>query len=141
VNPVRARELAAALGQWADGAYSAYPESIPWAISKADQLVSELMRLERAVEARRIWNLPGHPFAYAGGRCLHVRDCLYVNQSAEMSHRPLTRDEAEAYLRGSHDHRRCVVCAPCIPEPPWVRVRSASGRVRWRLADDVELPP
>lgn len=139
---IRARELAAALGQWAASADAAEPEApaTDWAISTADELVSELMRLERAAEARRIWSLPGHPFAYAGGHCVHVRDCFYVSQSEAAGHRPLTRVEAEAYLRESHDHRRCTVCAPDIPDPPWVRVRSASGQVRWRLADDVELP-
>jgi hypothetical protein len=136
-----ARELAAALGQWAASEDAAEPEAPATrrAMDTADELVSELMRVERAVEARWLWNLPGHPFARTGGDCLHVRECFYVDQSAEAmfaaGHQPLSRREAEAYLRESHDHYRCTVCAPGISEPPWVRVQTAGGRVRWRLAD------
>ena len=138
----RARELAAELGQWAAGGIWVEPESpeaTRWAIQKADGLISELMWVDRAAEAHRIWSLPGHPFAWAGGHCVHVRDCFYVNQSAEATeaagHRPLTRSQAEACLRKSHDHRRCRVCAPDIPAPPWVRVQTAGGQIRWRLTE------
>ena len=58
---------------------------------------------------------------------------------AANGHRPLTQGQAEAWLRESHERRCCQVCQPGIPEAPWVQVRAAGGRVRWRLADDVEL--
>lgn len=78
-------------------------------------------------------------YARTGGDCLHVRDCSYVVPELDW-HDLLTRSEAEAYLRKSHDNRRCTVCAPDIPDAPWVRVRSPGGQVRWRLADDVGTP-
>jgi hypothetical protein len=95
------------------------------------------MDLWRAAEAA--WALPGRPFARTTGECLHTRDCYYVIRELDW-HQALTPGQAEAFLRESHEHRRCQVCAPGISEAPWVRVRSPGGRVRWRLADDVELP-
>ncbi len=131
---IRARELAIALGKWAACNGRAEPENLRWAVSTANTLVNELMRLEEAA----VWSLPGHPFAYAGGARVHVRDCFYVDQSTRATgHRPLTPGEAEAFLRESHEHRRCMVCAPDIPEPLWVR-RQIGGRVRWLPADHVD---
>jgi hypothetical protein len=83
------------------------------------------------VKPQRYWSLTGYPFAMVGG-CLHVRGCMYVASSRWL----LTPAEAEAYMRESHDHRRCTVCAPDIPEPSWLRVRTPGGRVRWRLVDE-----
>jgi len=115
-----------------------------WAAETAGKLAEQLTRLAAdvgaAAEARRLWGLPGHPYACTQGDRLHTRDCHYVNRTAP-GHRPLTTEQATAWLRESHEHRRCAVCQPDIPDPPWVRVRTAAGRVRWRLADDVELPP
>ncbi len=103
----------------------------------AGQLVFELMDVERAAEERVLRS--DRPFARTSGTCLHVSRLL-CDLVASASFRPLTRSQAEAFLRESHEHRRCAMCEPDIPEPSWVQVRSAGGRVRWRLADDVELP-
>lgn len=117
---------------------------IRWAAETAGKLADELTRLAAdvgaAAEARRLWGLPGRPFARTcGGTCLHTRGCS--NLTGCVSPQPLTTAEAAAFLRESHERRCCQVCQPGIPEAPWVRVRAAGGRVRWRLADDVELPP
>ena len=71
------------------------------------------------------------PFARTDGRCLHARDCSHAEVS--VGFRPLTREQAEAFLREAHEHRRCMVCAPDIPEPPWARTRTRAGIPRWRL--------
>jgi hypothetical protein len=138
VTPSRARSLAAALGRWAeDGDSSTGPEVIRWAMVTAGNLVVELMRLETA--AQQFWDLPDRPFARTSGLCLHARGCS-ATLGAALGGRPLTRSQAEAFLRESHEHRRCTMCQPDIPDPTWLRVVSAGGQVRWRLADDVELP-
>jgi hypothetical protein len=138
VTPRRARNLAASLGRWAyDGDSRTEPEIIRWAMVTAGNLVVELMRLEDA--ARQLRDLPDRPFARTGGLCLHGRGCS-VTTGAALGGRPLTRSQAEAFLRESHEHRHCTMCRPDIPEPTWVRVVSTGGQVRWRLADDVELP-
>lgn len=131
-----ARQLAVVLTGW-ERQGDASLGTIGWAVNAADELLMDLVRLEDRARAHQLWSLPDHPFARTGGRCLHIRGCFYVSSPG---HQPLTRSEAEAYLRKSHDRRRCQVCAPGIPEPPWVRVRSPGGQARWRLADDVELP-
>lgn len=135
----RARELITTLARWAASDGIAEPGNIWQAVVAAGTLESELMDLWRTAEAHSLWNLPGHPFARTGGGCLHTRDCSYVVPELDW-HQPLTPGQAEAWLRKSHHHRRCTVCAPGIPDAPWVRVRSPGGQVRWRLADDVELP-
>ena len=136
MTPSRARYLAVALGQWAgDGDGSTEPEVIRWATITAGSLVVELMRLEDAAKARRP-HLPDRPFARTSGNCLHARGCCHLTGTATF--RPLTQGQAEAFLRVSHERRRCAVCQPDIPEPTWVKVRPANGRVRWRLADDVD---
>jgi hypothetical protein len=146
VSIIKARELAADLGGWAAGDDGIEPETAPWVIDTAVKLVSVLADLDRRAEFRRLWDLPGRPFARTGGRCLHSRDCRrYVFRPGEhdeahlIGHQPLTASQAEAFLRESRERRRCAVCKPDIPEPTWVQVRSGNG-VRWRLADDVELP-
>ncbi len=135
---------------WADDANDVGAELglIRWAAETAGELAGELTRLAAdvgaVVEARRRWSLPGHPFARTTGRRLHTRACFYDNRSptarTAAGHRPLTTGEAEAFLRESPEHRRCAVCRPRIRELSWVRVRPASGRAGWRLADEVELP-
>jgi hypothetical protein len=138
VTPSRARSLAAALGRWAEDEYSGTgPEAIRWAMAKAGNLVVELVRLEAA--ARAHWDLPDRPFARTSGFCLHARGC-FVMSGAALAGRPLTRSQAEAFLRERHEHRRCTMCQPDIPEALWVRVVSAGGQVRWRLAEDVSPP-
>ena len=136
MSRVRACGLAAALGRWAedgDGS-TTEPEIIRWAAVTAGNLVVELMRLEDAAKARRPHS--DRPFARTSGSCLHARFCSPPTGTA--SFRPLTRSQAEAFLRESHEHRVRNACRPDIPDPPWVRVRSTSGRARWRLADDVD---
>ena len=142
--------LSAAPDPWADDDDGTGTELglIRWAAETAGTLAGELTRLAAdvgaAAEARRLWGLPGHPYACTGGDRLHTRDCGYLVRSgramAANGNRPLTQGQAEAWLRASHERRCCQVCQPGIPEAPWVRVRAAGGRVRWRLADDVELP-
>ena len=96
----------------------------------AGQLVSELAE-------HRYWeDLSGRPFARTGGHCVHVRGCSAAVVSAYRQ--LLTRYQAEEFLRESHEHTCCAICGPDIPEPTWIRVRSAGGQVRWRLADDVD---
>ena len=133
----------AAPGPWADDGGTEL-DFIRWAASAASELLTGLRRLEEAAEARRLWDLPGHPFARTTGRRLHTRDCFYVNRSptarTATGHGPLTTGEAEAFLRESPEHRRCAVCRPRIPEPSWIQIRPAGGRVRWRLADDASPP-
>lgn len=140
MTPAELLGLSAAPGPWADDEDGTELDRIRWAAAAASELVTRLMRLEEAVEARLLWDLPDRPFARTTGDRLHTRDCFYVNRAATMAagHRPLTTAEAQAYLRESHEHRRCSVCQPDIPEPPWVQVRPDGGRVRWRLADDVD---
>ena len=139
MSRVRACGLAAALGRWAEDGDSSTtePEVIRWAAVTAGNLVVELMRLEDTAKARRP-HLPDRPFARTSGSCLHSRFCRYLTGTA--SFRPLTRSQAESFLRESHEHRLCKACRPDIPAPPWIRVRSTNRRARWRLADDVELP-
>jgi hypothetical protein len=138
VTPSRARSLAAALGRWADDEYNGTgPETIRWAMAKAGNLVAELVRLEAAARAHS--DLPDRPFARTSGLCLHARGC-FVMSGAALAGRPLTRSQAEAFLRESHERRRCRFCQPDIADPTWVRVRSAGGQARWRLTDDLELP-
>ena len=85
---------------------------------------------------------PDRPFARTTGDRLHTRGCFYVDRpgtpGASADHRPLTTAEAEAFLRQSHEHRRCTACRPRIRELSWVQVRTDGGRARWRLADDVD---
>jgi hypothetical protein len=133
---IRARELIAALGQWAASDGTAEPDDIWQAVVTAGTLESVLMDLWRTAEAHSVWSLPGYPFARTGGGCLHARGCFYVLPELDW-HQPLTPGQAEEFLRESHNHRRCTACVPGIPEAPWVRVRSPGGQVRWRLADDV----
>ncbi len=131
---VRAWRLGAALGRWADGDGAAGPEdpeTIRWAMRTAGQLVSELAQ-------HQLWDYSGHPFVRTLGHCVHIRGCFATVASA--CRQVLTRGEAEAFLRASHERSRCSICQPDIPDPPWVRVVSPGGQVRWRLADDVELP-
>ena len=135
---IRARELAAALGRWADSddAYEPEAPATSRAMRTAAELVSVLMDVERAAEERVLRFR--YPFARTrAGHCLHVLGCPATRAAAD--YRPLTTSEAGAFLRASHERSRCTVCKPDIPDPPWVRVRTAAG-VRWRLADDVELP-
>jgi hypothetical protein len=131
--------LSDAPGPWADDEDGTELDRIRWAAAAASELVTRLMRLEEAAEARLRWDLPDRPFARTTSERLHTRACHYVNR-ASADHRPLTTAEAGAFLRESHEHRRCSVCRPDIGEPSWVQVRPPGGRVRWRLADDVELP-
>jgi hypothetical protein len=147
----------AAPDPWADdddGGIGTELGLIRWAAETAGQLADELRRLAadvgaaaeakaEAARAQRLWDLPGRPFAQTRGHCLHTRSCGYVNQSPRPMapiHQPLTTSQAEAFLRETHEHRRCSVCHPDIPGPVWVRVVSAGGQVRFRLADDVNPP-
>ena len=132
MSPGRARTLAAALGRWAlDGREG----SLRWAVSTTVELLAELDRLEKRDTSLRLWDPYGYPFArMGGGCCLHTRGCPPRGSEVQ----PLTRAEAEAFLRQSHERRRCTVCAPDIRDPPWVRVQSAGGQVRWHLADAEE---
>ncbi len=134
---------------WADDdGIGAELELIRWAAETAGKLADELRRLAAdvgaAVEARRLWGLPGLPYARTSGNRLHTRDCFHVGRTgralADSGHRPLTQSQAEAFLRDSPARRRCKACQPDIPDPVWVQVRPANGRVGWRLADNVELP-
>ncbi len=90
------------------------------------------------------WERPGVEFAVNGGRVLHTPGCSCVLGPARMSvddfdgrgnhsggSAPLTRPEAEAWLRGDHERRRCKMCAPDVQLPRWAKV----GR-RWVLAED-----
>ncbi len=135
---LRARELADTLGRWAASDDAAEPEAPATrrAMRTAVELVSVLMDVERAAEERVLRF--SYPFARTRGHCLHVLGCSATRASAV--YRPLTTSEAEAFLRGSHERRRCAMCEPGIPEPSWVKVRPDGGRVHWRLADNVELP-
>ncbi len=138
MTPSRARSLAAALGRWAEDEYSGTgPETIRWAMAKAGNLVVELLKLETAARAQQHSDGPDRPFTRTSGHCLHARGC-FMATGAALGGRPLTRSQAEAYLRETHERRRCTVCRPDIAEPTWVRVVSAGGQVRWRLADDVD---
>ena len=134
----RARELADTLGRWAASDDAAEPEAPATrrAMRTAAELVFVLMDVERAAEERVLRF--SYPFARTRGHCLHALGCSATRASA--GYRPLTTSQAEAFLRASHERRRCTMCEPGIPEPAWVQVRPAGGRVRWRLADDVELP-
>jgi hypothetical protein len=136
VSLSRAHELAAALGQWAASDDAAEPEAPATrrAMHTAAELVSVLMDADRAAE-ERVLRL-SYPFARTRGHCLHGLGCPATRASA--AYWPMTTCEAQAYLRETHERRRCTVCQPDIPEPMWVRVVSAGGQVRWRLADDVD---
>ena len=135
---IRAAELAAALGRWAasDDAFEPEAPATRRAMRTAAELVSVLIDVERAAQ-ERVLRLRC-PFARTRGHCLHILGCSATRGTADCW--PLTQGQAEAFLRESHEHRRCTVCRPGIREPSWIRVRSAGGRARWRLADDVELP-
>jgi len=138
VSLLRARELADTLGRWAASDDAAEPEAPATrrAMRTAAELVHVLMDVERAAEERVLRF--SYPFARTRGHCLHVLGCSATRASAV--YRPLTTGQAEAFLRKSHERRRCAMCEPDIPDPQWVQVRPANGRARWRLADDVELP-
>lgn len=105
-------------GLWADEDGTEL-DFIRWAATAASELTAGLMRLEAAMEARRLWDLPDQPFAQTTGRRLHTRDCFHVDRSGTAraaGHRPLTQGQAEAFLRESNEHHRCKVCQPDIPE-------------------------
>lgn len=132
--------LALGLDSWADDGSRTELDFIRWAAAAAAQLADGLRRLQVAAEARWEWDQPGRPFAASdGGKRLHARNCWYVDRLAD-GHRPLTAEQAGAYLRRSREHLRCAVCQPDIAEPVWVQVRPANGQARWRLAEDVQLP-
>jgi hypothetical protein len=107
-----------------------------------DACDQERIRLKEYEAHVRAWEYPGIEFAVRSGRCVHVAG-LCGNQhiptfdewtQGHTMARPLTRSEAEAWLRENHEHRRCRVCAPDIQEPAWVKVER-----RWVLAES--MPP
>lgn len=89
------------------------------------------------------WERPDVLFAVNSGHVLHALGCVdargpdrvNLEDRAHEHHgsQPLTLAEAAAWLRESHERRRCKLCVPDIQEPGWVKV----GR-RWRLIEDAE---
>jgi hypothetical protein len=84
------------------------------------------------------WDRPGVEFAASGGDAVH-RAGVCVPGPSRVSYEdwcegfrvaePLTRAEAEAWLRQSYTCRPCRVCRPDIERPRWVKDGG-----RWRLA-------
>lgn len=87
------------------------------------------------------WERTDVIFAVNTGHVLHTLRCVDARGPDRVSldelacghlgSEPLTLTEAAAWLRESHERRRCMRCAPDIQEPGWIKV----GR-HWRLAEE-----
>lgn len=90
------------------------------------------------------WERPEVAFAVNNDVVLHARDCTAVlgpdkvdpNEHSNFipGSMPLTKEEANAWLRKSHGRRRCLLCAPDVTMPNWVKV----GR-RWKIEEDAHV--
>jgi Protein of unknown function (DUF2826) len=85
------------------------------------------------------WERPDVAFA-VNHVVLHARDCTAVLGPDKVDPNehfhfmpgsmPLTKEEANSWLRKSHERRRCLLCVPDIIWPNWVKV----GR-RWKTEE------
>jgi hypothetical protein len=83
-------------------------------------------------------------FAVNNDVVLHARDCTAVFGPDKVNpdehfdfmpgSMPLTKEEANFWLRKSHGRRRCLLCAPDVAMPNWVKV----GR-RWKLEENAQV--
>ena len=102
---------------------------VPVSGIKLEQCV--LLARQTGLEIWRRFGVPIYFYEAAASR----PDRVNLEDRAHGHHgsQPLTLAEAAAWLRESHERRRCKLCVPDIQEPGWVKV----GR-RWRLIEDAE---